>query len=251
MRATTLSLPANDPQSTASGGFDPGVLLEVEQLSKCFCLHLLGAMPLPVLGRLNFRIREGDFAVISGPSGSGKSTVLKCVYRSYLPTSGAVYYRCADGVWLDLVQCSEQQMLALRRSEIGYVTQFLRCAPRVAAEQVVAGPRMILGGSRSVALDEARNLLQRFRIPEKLWKAFPVTFSGGEQQRINLARAIIQKPRLLLLDEPTASLDPRAVECFLEALEEVRQQGTTCLGIFHDRSLIDRFATQVVEMGGA
>jgi alpha-D-ribose 1-methylphosphonate 5-triphosphate synthase subunit PhnL len=229
---------------------DPRLLLAVEQLGKRFCLHMLGAMALPVLHGFSFQVREGDFAVLSGPSGSGKSTVLKCIYRSYLATEGSIYFRCADDTWLDIVQCDEQQILSLRQHEIGYVSQFLRCAPRVAAEEVVASPRIAQTGSPAEAKEEARALLRRFRIPEKLWKAFPVSFSGGEQQRINLARAIIQKPRLLLLDEPTASLDHRAIEAFWEALEEVRQNGTTCLAIFHDRVLIDRFATRVVALNG-
>jgi energy-coupling factor transporter ATP-binding protein EcfA2 len=136
---------------------DPRLLLAVEQLGKRFCLHMLGAMALPVLHGFSFQVREGDFAVLSGPSGSGKSTVLKCIYRSYLATEGSIYFRCADDTWLDIVQCDEQQILSLRQHEIGYVSQFLRCAPRVAAEEVVASPR--------IAFPEASNSVSTWPAP--------------------------------------------------------------------------------------
>jgi alpha-D-ribose 1-methylphosphonate 5-triphosphate synthase subunit PhnL len=195
---------------------------------------------------LSFRLKEREFGVITGPSGAGKTTVLKCIYRSYLPTNGAINYRLANGSWVDLATCPERDVLEVRKWEIALVTQFFRCAPRVPTEEVVASPRVAQGVEREAAVEESRTLLRRFKIPEKLWRAYPVTFSGGEQQRINLARAIVQKPRLLLLDEPTASLDERSVHAFLQALEDVRRRATTCLAIFHDQKLINHLATQVV-----
>jgi len=225
-------------------------LLSVVDLRKTFELHLLGGMRMVVLDGVSFDVEEGEFGIIAGPSGSGKTTVLKCIYRSYLPTGGAIYYRLAGGKCLDLARCPERDVIDIRRREIACVTQFLRCAPRVPAEEIVASPRIGQGVDRTVALEEARDLLKRFRIPEKLWMAYPVTFSGGEQQRVNLARAIIQRPRLLLLDEPTASLDTDAIHLFLEALQEVRRKGTTCLAVFHDQLLVNTLATRLIELNG-
>jgi alpha-D-ribose 1-methylphosphonate 5-triphosphate synthase subunit PhnL len=225
------------------------VLLSVEGLCKSFDLHLLEGMRLEVIRDISFRLTAGEFGVLAGPSGSGKSTVLKCIFGTYAATSGRIRYRQGCGQWVDLAGCQARQVIELRRREMSCVTQFLRCAPRVAAEGVVAATAVAQGVQPAKAFDEARELLGRFRIPERLWRAYPVTFSGGEQQRVNLARAFIQKPRLLLLDEPTASLDRRAVEQFLEALGEVRRSGTTCLAVFHDRRMIRELASQVIELG--
>jgi len=226
-----------------------GALLSVEGLEKTFCLHLLEGMRVEAVQGLSFELKEGDFGVLSGPSGAGKTSVLKCIYRTYVPTGGAVRYRLADNNLVDLAACSEQVILEIRKREIACVPQFFRCAPRVPAEQVVAFARSAQGVSQRKAMDEARAFLRDFAIPEKLWKAYPVTFSGGEQQRVNLARAMVQGPRLLLLDEPTASLDERSVDRFLTALESIRGQGTTCLGIFHNQDMVRSLATQVIEVG--
>ena len=225
-----------------------GCLLSVENLEKTFCLHLLKGIRVEAVQSLSFQLQQGEFGVLVGPSGAGKTTVLKCIYRTYLPTGGTIRYQCSDNSIVDLATCSEQMVLEIRKTEIAHVTQFLRCAPRVPAEEVVSYPRMTQGISQKEAVEEARELLQRFAIPEKLWQAYPITFSGGEQQRINLARAIVQRPRLLLLDEPTASLDSRAIERFLAALESIRKKGTTCLGIFHNQDMVRSLATQVIEV---
>jgi alpha-D-ribose 1-methylphosphonate 5-triphosphate synthase subunit PhnL len=225
------------------------LLLFVEGLRKRFTLHLLGGLEVEPLRGLSFRIFAGDFGVLVGPSGAGKTTVLKCIYRSYLSSGGEIWYRSRPGVWMDLAAAPEQAILQIRKQELAYVTQFLRCAPRVAAEDVVAAPRVAQGVSGEQAREEARALLRRFGVSEGLWRAFPITFSGGEQQRVNLARAVVQRPRLLLLDEPTASLDAGAIGRFQEVLEEIRQDGTTCVAVLHDPELIRTLATQVVRIG--
>jgi len=227
---------------------DNDLLLSVEHLRKRFCLHLLDKLLVEPIEDLSFRLKEGEFGVIAGPSGAGKTTVLKCIYRSYLPSGGSIYYRLVKGSWVDLATCPEREVLEIRKREIALVTQFFQCAPRIPAEEVVARPRLEQGKKHEEAVEEARDLLRRFKIPEKLWKAYPVTFSGGEQQRVNLARAIVQKPRLLLLDEPTASLDEKSMHSFLQALDEVRQHDTTCLAIFHDQTLISTLATQLIRL---
>jgi len=223
-------------------------LLSVENLEKTFRLHLLGGIRVEAVQPLSFKLREREFGVLAGPSGAGKTSVLKCIYRTYLPTGGTIRYRRADNGVVDMATCPEQTILEIRKKEIACVTQFFRCAPRVSAEQVVAFARAAQGASQEEALEEARVFLRAFAIPEKLWKAYPVTFSGGEQQRVNLARAMVQGPRMLLLDEPTASLDARAVERFLAALESIRGQGTTCLGIFHNQDMVRSLATEVIEV---
>lgn len=223
-------------------------LLSVKNLKKTFCLHLLKDLKVEAVRSISFTLQDGEFGVLSGLSGSGKSTILKCIFRNYLPTSGSIKYRYADYSLVDLAGCCERKVLKIRQREIACVTQFFRCAPRVPTEEVVAYPRMAQGVSPKEAVEEARELLNCFAVPEKLWKAYPVTFSGGEQQRVNLARAIIQSPRLLLLDEPTASLDDQAVERFLLALENIREKGATCLGVFHNQNMVYSLATQVIDV---
>ena len=226
-------------------------MLSIENLSKTFRLHMLGGLEVPAVKDVSFEVREGEFVGLSGPSGAGKSTVLKCIHRTYLPTAGAVRFASKRLGPVDLVHLSEGNILELRRTEIGFVSQFLRVIPRVGALDLVAEP---IRHRLDVPLDEARNraaaLLDRLRIPRRLFDAYPATFSGGEQQRVNIARAVGWKPSLLLLDEPTASLDRHSAETALQLLSELRDEGCTLLGIFHDPELLSRVADRIIRIGG-
>lgn len=197
---------------------------------------------------LSFSVPKGKFLGISGPSGIGKSTILKCIYRTYLPSSGSILYESERFGELDLAQANERQIIALRRSEIGYVSQFLKVIPRVSAEQIVAQRAMAAGMSAEEAIERARSILKRLGIPQQLWRAFPATFSGGEQQRVNLARAFVVRPRLLILDEPTASLDPDSKKIVISILHEMKRAGTTMIGVFHDHKLMEKVADDILDL---
>jgi len=209
------------------------VHLRIIRLSKEFRLMLLAGKRIFALRDVCLEVEEGSFVALVGPSGAGKSTLLKCIYRTYVPSLGQIWYRSNDG-WIDLAALDERRILALRRREIGYVSQFFKPLPRVSSLDWVARPLTMLGRDIRQAREEAAALLGRLNIRPELWDAFPVMFSGGEQQRINLARALIVPRRLLLLDEPTASLDSTNQATVLDLLAEVRKRGTTMIGVFHN-----------------
>ncbi|AMV73718.1 ATP-binding cassette domain-containing protein [Desulfuromonas carbonis] len=220
-------------------------MLTVTNLTKSFTIHALGGERIAAIHDISFAVARGEFLALAGPSGAGKSTVLKCLYRTYLPERGEIRYDSEQFGSVDLAAASERQVLAIRQRELGYVSQFLQVIPRVTAREVIMEPILSRNG---VTGDEARaraeELLERLRIPSRLWDAYPLTFSGGEQQRINIARAIAWRPRLLLVDEPTASLDAASIDIVLEMLDELRRAGTTLVGIFHDPEIMQRVATR-------
>ena len=222
-------------------------VLQVEGYSKHFELHEQGKL-IPSSHIVNFSVHAGELTALIGPTGAGKSSVLKGIYRTYLPSSGRMLYRDASGRELDLAQAGEHQILELRRWEIGFVTQFLHCLPRQATLDVVAQPLVALGTAREEARELAAELLAAMNLPQRLWSVSPATFSGGEKQRVNLARGFIAKPRLLLLDEPTASLDPTTAERVIALIEGLKADGTAMLAIFHHPEVTGRLADQVVEL---
>lgn len=218
--------------------------LHIEGLGKEFRLALLQGRRVVALRGIEIEIEQGTFLALLGASGAGKSTLLRCIYRTYLPSQGHVWYR-TGGPLIDLATADERTVLSLRRSDIGYVSQFFKPMPRVSAVDWVASPLVERGLGRSEARARAGDLLHRLNIRDELWDSFPVLFSGGEQQRINLARALIAPRRLLLLDEPTASLDPANQRAVLQLLADRKEQGTTMIGVFHNveafTPLIDRY----------
>jgi alpha-D-ribose 1-methylphosphonate 5-triphosphate synthase subunit PhnL len=223
-------------------------MLTVENLEKRFVSHVLDGKQIVGFSPISFTVANGTAMGLSGPSGYGKSSVLKCIYRTYLASSGRITYESETFGRIHLTELPENQILALRRREMGYVTQFLSVLPRVPVLDVVAEPLVHAGVDRSEARRAAGALLQRLRIDARLHDAYPATFSGGEKQRVNLARAVIRPPRLLLLDEPTASLDAEAMRVVLELLVEMKQKGTTMIAIFHDRSIMDRLMDDIYHM---
>jgi len=207
-------------------------------------VHILGGKRLEAFQNVSFCIEAGQFLGISGPSGSGKSSILKCINRTYLATAGTIVYESENGT-VDLAAVPEQQMIALRRREIAYVSQFLRVLPRVAALDVVAEPLYMQGVSKEAGRQQAGKILRKLNIPDHLHDAYPSTFSGGEQQRINIARAVIRQPRLLLLDEPTAALDNDSELNVIAILEELKSQGTAMVGIFHDNVVMQSISDHI------
>ena len=209
-------------------------LLVARELHKTFTLHTQGGTRLPVLSSVSLAVQPGECIALTGPSGAGKSTLLRCLYGNYMPQAGEVLVR-HRGETLDLVAAEPREILELRRTTLGYVSQFLRVIPRVATLDLVCEPLRALGIGPDVARSRAEELLRRLRIPEALWPLPPATFSGGEQQRVNIARTLIVDYPILLVDEPTASLDAANRGTVLELLGEARDRGAAIVGIFHDR----------------
>jgi alpha-D-ribose 1-methylphosphonate 5-triphosphate synthase subunit PhnL len=221
-------------------------ILAVSGVDKTFTMHLQGGQHLAVLRGLAFEVHSGECVVLGGASGAGKSSILKMVYGNYAADRGSIVLRGSGGA-VDLATADPRQVLSARRLAMGYVSQFLRCVPRVAALTVVAEPLIERGTDPARARERAARLLTRLGIPERLWALPPATFSGGEQQRVNIARGFVTELPLLLLDEPTASLDARNREVVIELIREKRARGTAMLGIFHDAEVRDAAADRVVE----
>lgn len=222
-------------------------MIEVRGLGKMFTLHNQGGIRLPVLEAVDFDAAAGDCLVLAGPSGTGKSTLLRCLYGNYLATEGSIRVRAGDD-WVELVGAPEQRILALRRDVIGYVSQFLRVIPRVSALDVVAEPLRMAGIDAGEARERAAAMLRRLNVPQRLWGLAPATFSGGEQQRVNIARGFIARHPILLLDEPTASLDPDNRAVVVALIREARAAGRCLLGIFHDEEVRDAVASRVLAL---
>ena len=221
--------------------------LVVSGVAKSFTMHLRGGMRIAVLAGVSFEVAAGECVVLGGPSGAGKSSILRMAYGNYAADGGQILVS-RDGEPIDLAAASPRTVLALRRDTIGYVSQFLRTVPRVAALDVVAEPLLATGVPRDEARDRAAALLRRLNLPERLWQLPPATFSGGEQQRVNIARGFVTAHPILLLDEPTASLDAENRAVVIELVREKKRAGTALLGIFHDADVRQAVADLVVDV---
>ncbi len=237
--------------------------VRVIDLSKNFTLHTLHCKKITGFEHVSFDVPQGAFVGIAGQSGSGKSSLLKCLYRTYLANSGEILFRLPKGLngsngsngssgpdagEIDLVTADDDTMLDLRVDEIGYVSQFLRPTPRVPALELAARPMLRRGVPRDEAFERVASYFQRLALPEDLWDGYPILFSGGEQQRVNLARALASDSRLLLLDEPTSALDASLQEEVAQLLIERRDRGTTMIGIMHDANLLAQLSDVLVHM---
>ncbi|TVR72806.1 MAG: ATP-binding cassette domain-containing protein [Sphaerobacteraceae bacterium] len=223
-------------------------ILSVQSLGKAITLHLLGEKQVQALDDVTFDVSDGEFVAVVGLSGSGKSSLLKCLYRTYLATAGSILYQASTGQDIDLASASEQDILKLRRNEIRYVPQFLKSAPRLSALDIVARPLVESGYDADIAYSEASRILSELGIGSDLQSSFPSLFSGGEQQRVNVARAVVAPSRLMLLDEPTSALDAENRERVFHQLQKVKDGGSTIIGVFHDRWLLRHLADRVVVM---
>jgi alpha-D-ribose 1-methylphosphonate 5-triphosphate synthase subunit PhnL len=222
-------------------------MIAVEGLNKSFTLHLQGGIELPVLSDVSLTVGQHECLALTGPSGIGKSSLLRCVYGNYVPQSGSIRIR-HEGRWTEIVGAAPKEILTLRHRTIGYVRQFLRVVPRIATLDLVMEPVIALGYPADEARDKATGLLNRLGIPERLWSVPPATFSGGEQQRVNIARSLIVDYPILLLDEPTASLDSGNRAVVVELIVEARQRGAAIMAIVHDEAVREAVATTAYDL---
>ena len=220
------------------------VMLRIDNLAKTFLLHNQGAKKLPVFQNISFQVKAGECLVLTGASGTGKSTLLRAIYANYLVQSGTINIR-HENKWVDLASASPHEVLNIRKKTLGYVSQFLRVIPRISTIELVCEPLIVQGKLIKPAKTQAKKLLNKLSIPESLWDLPPATFSGGEQQRVNIARTLIQDYPILLLDEPTASLDEKNRDAVIELINEARNQGTAVVGIFHDKYVRERVGTEM------
>ncbi len=219
-------------------------MIEIENLCKSFTLHNQGGATIPVMEGANLRVAPGECVALTGASGAGKSTLMRMIWGNYLAVSGTIR---VGG--LDVCRAAPRQIIALRREVLGHVSQFLRVVPRVPTLRVVAEPLLALGVSADQAEARAAGLLARLNIPERLWALSPTTFSGGEQQRVNIARGFAHPYPVLLLDEPTASLDVANRAVVLDLIEAARARGAAIVGIFHDEAARNRVCDREVDVG--
>lgn len=223
-------------------------VLDVRDLHKSFVLHNIDGRTVTALRGVSLRVEAGEHVALAGSSGAGKSSLLKCIYRTYEPSSGSIGFVDADGACVDLTTLSDTEMARRRGRELGYVSQFLRAEPRRGALDIVARAGIARGMDRAAATEAAATALRRLNIDETLWDVYASVLSGGEKQRVNLAAGTISPPRLLLLDEPVSALDPQNRDSALELLAGLADHGVAVLSVFHDLDAMHRLASRVVVM---
>ncbi len=223
------------------------VRISVKDLNKTFTLHTQGGTSIGVFSDLNLEVKAGECVALAGESGSGKSSLICSLYGNYKPQSGSIDI-LHDGETVDILTATPREILDIRNRTMGYVSQFLRVVPRVSALDVVAEPLFSLTGDQAMACDRAAFLLKRLNIPPTLWSLPPATFSGGEQQRVNIARGFSVEYPILLLDEPTASLDAGNCQVVVKLIKEAKARGTAVVGIFHDEEVRDEVSDKLFEM---
>ncbi len=221
--------------------------ITVSEVTKTFTLHNQGGTKLPVIDRMSFHVDAGECVVFYGPSGCGKSTLLKMLFGNYLADQGSIEIHCEEGV-VDLVRAHPHEVLTLRQQTLGFVSQFLRVIPRVSTWDLVCDPLKRQGVDQTEIEDRVAQMLKRLNLPESLWHLAPATFSGGEQQRVNIARSLILDYPIVLLDEPTASLDASNREVVAGVIADARERGAALAGIFHDDTLRNRVADRLIHL---
>lgn len=224
------------------------VRLEVKNLNKTFTVHTRGGIEVKGFENINLSVKQGEFLSLYGPSGAGKSSILKTLFRTYTTTSGNIIFHKDNGSTIDIANATESEILNLRKSEIGYVSQFLQILPRISAVDVVSEQLIFKGESEEVSRQKAKEMLDYLSIREELFDLSPLTFSGGEQQRVNIAKGIIAPKSLLLLDEPTASLDRTNTMKVVEKLKELKTQGVAMVGIFHDLEAMEIISDNIYKL---
>ena len=248
-------MPSTTPASTkstatiASSENPPNVstktLLQAKDVHKGFTLHAQGGLRLNVLEAVSLAVYKGDCVALQGASGAGKSTLMRSLYANYRVDAGSIWVKHQSD-WINLATCAPHTLIATRQYTIGYVSQFLRVIPRVPALEVASEPLMEIGVSAEAAAEKVRSLFIDLNLPERLWSLSPTTFSGGEKQRVNIARAFAVDRPILLLDEPTAALDAANRAAVIRLIEEKKAQGCGLVGIFHDADVRARVCNRTL-----
>lgn len=223
-------------------------MLKVENLAKSFVMHIRDGLRIEGFKDVAFTVKKGELLAITGASGIGKSSVLKCVFRTYKPTEGSILYTSKNGEIIDIATADDRAILELRKNEIGYVSQFLQVIPRVSAMDILMKKQVIHGVDQLEAHDTAQRYLSKVGISKTLWNMYPSTFSGGEKQRMNIILALISRPRLLILDEPTASLDSNSKKWIMGLILDMKKEGTAMIGAFHDKEALNTLADSRFDM---
>jgi len=223
------------------------VKIRIKNLSKEFTVYTRGGVKIQGYNNVDFEVKKGEFLSLYGHSGIGKSSLLKAIYRTYTTTSGDIIFTKEDGTTVNIAKCDEKDIIELRKTEIGYVSQFLKVLPRISALEIVAAPLIEKGESEKVAKIKAKELLDFFGIKEELFNVSPLTFSGGEQQRVNIAKELIAPKPFLLLDEPTASLDYANTMKVIKQLQKLKENNVTMIGIFHDQDDLKTISDKIYD----
>ncbi|WP_373492695.1 phosphonate C-P lyase system protein PhnL [Aquiflexum sp.] len=223
-------------------------ILDVKNYSKEFNLHILNNKKIKALEQVSFSLKEGEIIGLVGKSGSGKSTLMKSIYRTYLASSGEIWFKSSLFGSIEMVSAGDHHVIALRKKEITFCSQFLSVIPRITAVDVVANNLISRGVPQAEARKRSAACLEALGLPKELWDAYPSTFSGGEQQRVNVAQAIIAKPRLLLIDEPTASLDPKTKDIVIDMILSLKKNNTSVLCISHDSYTLNKMCDRLIEL---
>ncbi len=224
--------------------------IEIKNISKMFTVHTRGGLQVHGYEDISFDVNQGEFVSLYGPSGMGKSSVLKAIYRTYTTTSGDILFYKNENESLNIATANESDILELRKNHLGYVSQFLQVLPRISAVDIVAQPLIEKGESQEVSKEKAKHMLDYFNIKEELFDISPLTFSGGEQQRVNIAKGIIAPKSVLLLDEPTASLDKINTQKVIDKLIDIKKEGISMIGIFHDLECMKKISDKIYDMKG-
>ncbi|MGC1306253.1 MAG: phosphonate C-P lyase system protein PhnL [Phormidesmis sp.] len=247
MASSTITHPSQPQPETWSDE-----LLRAENLCKTFTLHAQGGLQLNVLDNVSLTVKPGECMALKGPSGSGKSTLMRSLYANYRVDAGSIWIK-HQGKWLDMTRCEPHELIAIRQHTIGYVSQFLRVIPRVSALAIAAEPLIETGVPVEAAYEKVRSLFTHLNLPERLWSLSPTTFSGGEKQRVNIARAFAVDRPILLLDEPTAALDAANREAVIQLIEQKKAKknngGCALIGIFHDEAVRDQVCNRTLTFG--
>jgi alpha-D-ribose 1-methylphosphonate 5-triphosphate synthase subunit PhnL len=222
--------------------------IKIRNLSKEFISYTRGGIEIKAYSNINFEVNKGEFLALYGASGIGKSSILKAIYRTYTTTCGDILFTTENNETINIATCDESTILNLRKNEMGYVSQFLQVLPRVSAVDVVAEPLIEKGEFEKTAKEKAKEMLNYLSIKEELFEMSPLTFSGGEKQRVNIAKGIIAPKSLLLLDEPTASLDMDNIMKIIEKLLEIKKQGVAMIGIFHDVEIMKKISNKIYSL---
>ncbi|ERT09605.1 phosphonate C-P lyase system protein PhnL [Lyngbya aestuarii BL J] len=227
---------------------DDSILLKAENLSKGFTLHNQGSVSLSVLKEVSLQVKQGEGVALSGKSGSGKSTFMRLLYGNYRVDSGSIWIKHHQN-WVDLTRLEPHELLEVRQTTIGYVSQFLRVIPRVPALEIAVEPLLELGENIDTAYEKVQQLFIHLNLPERLWSLSPTTFSGGEKQRVNIARALSVDYPILLLDEPTSALDESNSQAVIQLLQERQAKGSALIGIFHDEGVRNQLCLRELTFG--